>query len=227
LSRTGATIRATLTVLILASVGLTGCGSTTGPSASSSPGVVAPTIVPASAAPSSPASPGGSSGLVGPSGSGESVQVDPSLLSFIPIGGNGLIRTSDPDTAAGIATDPNLRANASALMIAIYMPVPNSASAAPAEDFAVVSVIRLRDPHADDAWFRAWRDSYDGAVCAQAGGVARNSETTIGSHTVFVGSCAGGSFTYHTRVAGGSIVISINSIGPANLGRTVMERLAP
>jgi hypothetical protein len=112
-------------------------------------------------------------------------------------------------------------------MIAIYMPEPSSMSAAPAEDFAVVSVIRLRDPHADDAWFRAWRDSYDAAVCAQAGGVKRNSETAIGTHTVFVGSCAGGSFTYHTRIADGAIVISINSVGPANLGRTVMEGLAP
>jgi hypothetical protein len=219
-----------LFAVVAVGVVVTGCGSTPGPSSSASPRVVAvtasPTIAPDSAGSSSPV-PTGSSGPIGSSGSSESVQVDPGLLSFIPVGGNGLIRTVDPDTAANIATDPSLKANASALMIAIYMPEPSSMSAAPAEDFAVVSVIRLRDPHADDAWFRAWRDSYDAAVCAQAGGVKRNSETAIGTHTVFVGSCAGGSFTYHTRIADGAIVISINSVGPANLGRTVMERLAP
>jgi hypothetical protein len=210
---------------VLATIALDGCGSTTGPGPSTSPSIgaatVSPTVPLASAATSPSTSPGGSPGA------GGSVQVDPGLLSFIPIGGNGLIRTADPDTAATIAADPNLGASASALMIAVYMPAPNSASAAPVEDFAVTSVIRLRDPHADDAWFRAWRDSYDAAVCAQAGGVVRNSETVIGSHTVFVGACAGGSFTDHTRIADGAIVISINSIGPANVGRTVMERLAP
>lgn len=207
---------------VLASIALAGCGPTTVPS--SSPSVVAPTVNPTVALGSAATSP--SASPIGSSASSDPVQVDPSLLSFIPIGGNGLIRTADSDTAATIASDPNLAANASALMIAVYMPAPSSTSAAPAEDFAVTSVIRLRDPHADDAWFRAWRDSYDAAVCAQAGGVARNSETTIGSHTVFVGSCAAGSFTYHTRVADGAIVISINSVGPANVGRTVMERLA-
>lgn len=220
--RTGGTTREILAILVavLASIALAGCGPTTVPS--SSPSVVAPTVNPTVALGSAATSPSASP----ISSSGPFVQVDPALLSFIPIGGNGLIRTADPDTAATIASDANLEANASALMIAVYMPAPSSTSAAPAEDFAVTSVIRLRDPHADDAWFRAWRDSYDAAVCAQAGGVARNSETTIGSHTVFVGSCAAGSFTYHTRVADGAIVISINSVGPANVGRTVMERLA-
>jgi len=229
LRRTGGATRAILVALVLASIAFAGCGSTTVPSStsSSSPRVVAPTVSPTIAVGSPASSPASPIGPIGSSGPGEIVQVDPGLLSFIPTGGNGLVQTPDPDTAASIATDPSLRANASALMIALYMPEPSSTSAAPGEDFAVVSVIRLRDPQADDAWFRAWRDSYDAAVCAQAGGVKRNSETTIGSHTVFVGSCAAGSFTYHTRVAGGAIVISINSVGPANLGRTVMERLAP
>ena len=218
-------------VVVLASVALAGCGSTTGPTASSSPVAPTPSLGPpaASSTAATTSSPGSNASgyAVGSPRPGETVQLDPDLLTFLPTGGNGLIRTADPTTAANIATDPNLRANASALMIAVYTPGAESMSAGPGEDFAVVSVIRLRDPKADELWFRGWRDSYDSAVCAQAGGVARNSETTIGSRTVFVGSCAAGSFTYHTRVADGAIVISINSIGPANLGRIVMERLAP
>ena len=216
-------------LLALGSFTVAACGSNTSPSPrvlpdpTASPSVASPAT--SAATPSaSPSSPAGSAGSPGDS---SAIRVDTSLLSFLPIGGNGLIQTVDPDTTAQIAQDPALRANASALIIATYLPAPTSASAAPAEDVAVVSVIRLRDPNADEAWFRDWRDSYDAAVCANAGGVSRNAQTDIGTHTVFVGSCAGGSFTYHTRLADGAIVISINSIGPANLGRTVMERLAP
>ena len=140
-----------------------------------------------------------------------------------------MIRTPEPDTARDVARDPDLGANASGLMIATYVPVPESGSAGPTDggDIAVVSVVRLRDPSADDAWFRAWRESYDEAACANAGGVARNSQTDIAGRTVFIGGCAGGSFTYHTRVANGAIVVSITSIGPRRVGETVMERLAP
>ena len=153
--------------------------------------------------------------------------VDPSLLSFIPIGGHGLIQTTDPDTTLQVAHDPDLAANASGLMIASYIPDPTKASGAPGDDIAVVSVVRLRDPAADDTWFRAWRASYDAGACANAGGLARTSQIDIGSHTVFIGACSGGSFTYHTRLSNGAIVISINSIGPLRIGETIMERLAP
>ena len=155
------------------------------------------------------------------------VLVDEGLLSFIPSGGQGLVQSVDPVTTAQVAADPSLRANATGLIIAVYTPAPTSSAAAPSDDIAVVSVVRLRDPAFDDAWFRDWRDSYDRSACANAGGVVRHAETQIATHTVFIGSCAGGSFTYHTRVAGGAIVISITSVGPARLGGTIMERLAP
>jgi hypothetical protein len=216
-------------IVVLGSLAVAACGSVTSPSPRVLPDPIASSTAAsprasadtASASASTSRSPGASPG------DGSAVRVDPSLLSFLPIGGNGLIQAVDPDTTAQIAQDPALRASASALIIATYLPAPTSASAPPAEDFAVVSVIRLRDPNADEAWFRDWRDSYDAAVCANAGGVSRNSQTNMGTHTVYVASCAGGSFTYHTRIADGAIVISINSIGPANLGRTVMERLSP
>ncbi len=155
------------------------------------------------------------------------VIVDPALLSYIPISGNGLQRSVDPDSAAQTAANPALRASAAGLIIATYTVAVAQGSSVPTDDIAVVSVVRLRDPSVDDNWFRDWRDSYDTAACEPAGGVSGNSQAEIGTHLVFIGSCSGGAFTYHTRVANGAIVISITSVGPARLGETIMSRVAP
>lgn len=207
--------------MIAASLVVSACGSTTVPSPS-----VAPSLAPGSAAPR-PSPSRAVAATPSPSLAGSDVLVDPGLLSFLPPGGTDMLQTVDPDTTAQVAQDPALRANASAMIIAVYRWNLRTPSPGPADDLAVVSVVRLRDRSKDDAWFRDWRDSYDTAACANAGGVARNSQTDIGTHTVFIGSCAGGSFTYHTRVAGGAIVISITSIGATHLGEIIMERLAP
>ncbi len=217
----------------LASLALAACG--TGPSGPT------PRVLPdISAAPSAsrvvpPTASTGGAGSPAAGGAGSPavsgvVAVDQSLLSYVPIGGNGLVLSIDPDTTAQVAADPALRANANGLIIAIYTiaAIASSApSSEPGGDVAVVSVVRLRDPSFDDAWFRDWRDSYDRSACANAGGVVRNAETDLATHHVFIGSCAGGSFTYHTRVAEGAIVISITAVGPSRLGETIMERLAP
>jgi hypothetical protein len=231
--RPGAVLRSrSLAAIALAivSTAVLACGSS-GPTARVLPDPIAsPSAVAGSgpsastsgapAAAATPASPAAASG-------GTDVLVDPSLLSFIPVTGHGLVQAVDPDTTAQVAQDPDLRANASALIMAIYTAAPASASAAPTDDIAVASVIRLRDPSTGDDWFRAWRDSYDKAACDPAGGVARNSQTDVGTHTVFVAACAGGAFTYHTRLADGAIVISVTSVGSLRLGETIMERLAP
>lgn len=217
---------AALPVALLLGIALAGCGPQPAPAQNRSPSAAPPTA--------SPAGPSGSDGAPGPgesspsaasSGSG-ALAVDPSLLSVLPITGQGLVQAGDPDTALLVARNPELAANATGLMIATYVPDSTMSSGAPGDDLAVVSVVRLRDPSADDTWFRAWRDSYDAAACGNGGGVAHHSQTDIGSHTVFIGACQGGSFTYHARVSNGAIVVSITSIGPLHLGETVMERLA-
>jgi hypothetical protein len=42
---------------------------------------------------------------------------------------------------------------------------------------------------------------------------------------VFITACVNGAFTYHVRVADGVVVLSITSIGPADLGRSIVEKL--
>jgi hypothetical protein len=133
-----------------------------------------------------------------------------------------VVLTYDPETTARVAGDPELAADVSGLAIGLLR---LAGSRPDAPDLAIVNVARLRDPAADDAWFRSWRDSYDEAACAQAGGIARRAETDVDGRAVFVGSCAGGPFTYHVRIGDGRLVLSLTSIGPANLGRRVVEGL--
>ena len=131
--------------------------------------------------------------------------------------------TFDAQTSADVAAEPGLAADVAALAIGLYASA-GAASASP--DLAIVNVVRLRDPGEDDDWFRDWRDSYDKAACASAGGVERRAETALGSRTFFVASCAGGAFTYHVRIGDGGSVISLTSIGPGRLGEELARRIA-
>ena len=210
----------------LALTALVGCGS------SAPPGSTLTAAATSSASDASPFGRPATSITPPPSGSDSEgtptdmagVVADPSLLDVVPRA--GLTLTYDGDSTAEVAADPTLAESVSALAIGLVVPGGVSASAAPGEDIAVVSVIRVRPVGRHEEWFRSYRDSYDEAACANAGGVTRHAQTEIGATTVFVGSCAGGSFTYHGRV-GDDIVLSLTSIGPTHLGRTIMEGLAP
>jgi hypothetical protein len=131
--------------------------------------------------------------------------------------------TFDAPTSADVAAEPGLAEDVEALAIGMYSS-GGAASAGP--DLAIVNVVRLRDPAEDDDWFRDWRDSYDDAACANAGGVERRAETVLGNRTFFVASCGGGAFTYHVRVGDRGSVISLTSIGPGRLGEELARRIA-
>jgi hypothetical protein len=160
------------------------------------------------------ASPGASVSI----GPGASVEADPGLSGVIGgDSGDGLDFRYDPETTATVAADPGLARDADGLAIGLY----TVRGQQPVVDYVVASVVHLRDPAADDEWFRAYRDSYDQAACAQAGGVARHAQTPMNGRTVFIGGCAGGAFTYHVRLEQG-IVVSLTAVGPGRLG----DRLA-
>jgi hypothetical protein len=204
-------VLATAVVIVLATVA--GCGLGPSPSAS-----LAGSTVPSASNVATTASPTASP--LGASGLPDTTQADPSLISAV-LGASqpGLSFQYDAETTANVAGDPGLTKDASSLGIGLY----TVAGQNPVQDYAIVSVLRLRDPGAaDDEWFRAYRDSYDESACAQAGGVARHAQTEIERHTVFIGSCAGGAFTYHLRTKTDDLVVSITGVGPGKLG----ERLA-
>ena len=152
------------------------------------------------------------------------MEAEPGLLAFVPGGGNGLDFTYDAETTATVASDPELARNLVGLAIGLYR-VTGSAPDDP--NFAIVNVAQRRDPSLDAAWFRDWRDTYDAAACAQAGGVAGHAQTEMGAGIVYIGTCAGGALTYHVRLARGAIVVSMTSFGPLRLGEKVMKAIEP
>lgn len=151
-------------------------------------------------------------------GSASLTEADPGLFAIMGGVGSGLAFEYDAATTATVAADPGLSRDAVGLAIGLY----TVAGQQPVTDFAIVSVVHLRDPSVDDEWYRSYRDSYDQSACAQAGGVARHAEAVFGGHPAFITGCQGGALIYHLRVRSGSIVVSITAVGPARLG----DRLA-
>ena len=217
--------RAPAATAIVAVALLAACGPTSPSLTGSAAGLATPgsSSLPAAASAGSPsattASPGASATAI-PSGSTIAV-ADPSLLRVVKADAIGLTLTFDAETTATEVADPSLDRNVGALATGI---VAAGDSTNPT-DLVIVNVIRLRDPSVDAAWFRGWRDSYDEAACARAGGVARHAESTIGGNDVFIGSCTGGAFTYHTRSQDGGLVVSLTSVGPGRLGERLLDHL--
>jgi hypothetical protein len=155
-----------------------------------------------------------------PSGSA-TVGVDGSLLDALPREVGGAVMTEDAETAAGIAADvaddPGLAADLDALAVGLY--------AGPA-DYAVVTVSRLRDGGLfGDDYFRDWRDSFDEAVCSQAGGIDGHAEAEIGGRTAYIGTCAGGVRTYHVRLNDPDRMVSLQALGAARYGEQILAGL--
>ena len=119
--------------------------------------------------------------------------------------------------------DPTLARDAAAIATGLATP---TGQATP-EEFVDRQRRPPPRPGKDEDWFRAWRDSYDAAACAQAGGVTGHAESEIQGRNVFIGTCANGVFTYHTRIGGGGTVLSLTSIGPSRLGEKLLEQIAP
>jgi hypothetical protein len=201
--------------MIGAAVIAIGCGTPASPS----PVATAPSVAPGS--PIETTAP-----TLNPASPGRTVAADPSLLSRLPATVARITLAFDPETTASVAAEPGLGRDLSALAIAIAVaPGSSSASGASSSDLVVASVIRARGDPITEGWYRSWRDSYDEAACASAGGVSGHAQATMHERTVFIGSCAGGALTYHVRLAGEPIVVSATSVGPMRLGEKLMESI--
>lgn len=207
------------TAVLVTAVALAACGTPTPvPTAvlSALPGDrVSPPAVPNDSQPS-PSSPLDAT----PPGSGAAVGVDGSLLDILPATVEGAVMTPDAETAAGIAADvsldPSLAADLDALAVALY---------AGRDDYAVVTITRLRQGLFGEAYFRDWRDSFDEAVCAQSGGVDGHAEASIGGRTTYIGTCAGGVRTYHVRLSGPDRIVSLQALGEGRYGEQILAGL--
>jgi len=191
-------------VLGLLIVMLVGCGRPA-PSAPVPTAAVSP-----SAAVSSPMPP--------TAGAGATV-VDPSLLDQLPATVEEVAMTPDAETAAEIARTIDLEAGVEAIAVAIYPSL---------DDYAVVTVARLRQGVFDEDWFRDWRETFDQGVCQQAGGVdPGHSEIELAGRQVFRSTCVGGVVMHHLWLPEMQSIISIQGAGALDVGRRVLESLEP
>jgi hypothetical protein len=201
-----------LLVACLLAATLTGCVTVNRVPADPTP---TPTATPAPTSTPTPAGPSGS-----PAASGNVVVVDAGLLRHLPASVDGFPLAPDPVTAATVAADPTLAANAEAIAMAIVV-APGGSDG---DDLAVASVVKLR-PGVDNPIFREiFRTAYDHVACEQAGGTVGSEATTIGGRDVLVGTCAGGATTYHVHLADG-LLVSVTSLGSRRLGEQVVADL--
>src|SRR5215210_3845139 len=157
-----------------------------------------PTLSPSSSARSASSPPAPTESVRPGTPSSGDVDVDPSLLSHVPATVGGVEIERDPGTAAQVASDPALAGEVERLAVGLAVG-PGSSGA---EDIAIVNVVKLRDGILGEPFFRGWRDTYDEAACAQAGGVLGHAQAEIGGRTVHIGTCNGGAHTYHVALAG-------------------------
>jgi hypothetical protein len=146
-----------------------------------------------------------------------SVAVDPSLLDVLPEDVEGVAIEPDPVTAESVSRDPELTGKVEAIAIGLAVDAESEGA-----NLAIVNVVRLQPGVFNDAFFRNWRDTYDEAACAQAGGVVGNAEAEIGGRTAYIGSCTGGAHTYHV-VARDRVLVSVTAVGEKRLGERIIE----
>ena len=202
---------ATLALVVL---GTAGCDPQPPPSEAPASGLATPrasAIAPSSAA---------SSPLLSPAPG--TTTVDATLLDLLPAEVAGVELTADEATAVGVVSDPSLGASVEGLAVAAaFGPLPTDTML----DYVVVTLARLRPGVFDDTFFRDWRDTFDEAVCVQAGGVEGHAEAEIAGHKTFIGTCSGGVRTYHVYLADSHVVVSMQGSGEGRYGELVVEGL--
>lgn len=184
----------------------------TAPAPSASPAVASPT----------PSSAGTTSSDAASTQPSAGVAVDPSLLGVLPDAVEGVPLQADETTAAEIAREPSIAPFVSSLALAAAFGPPASGSVG---DYVVVTVARVKPGLFGDLFFRGWRDTFDAAVCEQAGGVQGAAEATIGGRQTFIGTCAAGIHTYHVHLPQQDLIVSMQGGGPKRFGERVVEGL--
>ena len=150
------------------------------------------------------------------------IVVDPPLLDLLPGSIDGVAVTPDLDTAAEIASDPALALFVEGIAVATAFGPPATDDAG---DYVVVTLARLRPGAFDAGFHRGWRDTFDDAVCGQAGGVDGHAEVEIAGHQTFIGTCLGGIRTYHVHLPDRDVLVSMQAVGERRFGEQIVAGL--
>ncbi len=144
------------------------------------------------------------------------------LLAILPATIAGQTVSSEHDAFDASASDADLARDVASGAVGVAIDPAGA-------DYAIGFVYRLKPGVYDDGWARAWRDSFDTAVCAQAGGVTGHASAQIGSHEVDIGSCGGGVTTYHVHLTdpatGDDLIVSVQALGEQRFGEQMVAGL--
>lgn len=184
------------------------------------PSPSAPTGAPSTPVPASAPAPtvSGAPSAIGSSG----VAVDPTLLDVLPDSVAGVTIAPDLETSGEIAAEGSVAPFVSGLALATAFGPPATDAST---DYVVVTVAQLRPGTFSDVFFRGWRDTFDTAVCEQAGGVTGNAETDIAGRHTFIGTCAGGVHTYHVHLPVRDLIVSMQGAGNGGWPERIVEGL--
>jgi hypothetical protein len=146
-------------------------------------------------------------------------EVDPTLLGLLPptVGGVPIVET--PEAEYGSVADPALSRMAARLATAYAVSDAGG-------DWAVVSVVALRPGTFSEVFFRGWRDTYDGGVCEQTGGIGGRAEASIGGRDVHITTC-GALHVYHVHLEARDVLVAVASAGEGRFGEQLMAGLRP
>jgi hypothetical protein len=215
--RSHPTIAAALVALTVI-LSITACGG----SSPSAPAAPTPVVAPPSTSAADPSDAPTPSAPPSPLSSGGIAAVEAGLLDLLPAQVVGVPLTPDPETAAELASDPVVSRPLTSLAVAAaFGPLATEGPG----DYAVVTIVRLRSGTFSESFFRDWRDTFDEAVCAQAGGVTGHAEAEIGGHRTWIGTCAGDVHTYHATLQDGEVIVSLQGAGPGRYGEQVVAGL--
>ena len=146
--------------------------------------------------------------------------MDPGLLEVLPQVVDDVPLVPAPETASEVAADPLLAESALSIAVALAA-APTTTS----DDLAVANVIRLRPDVFDEAFYQEWRDTYNEAACEVADGVESETSTLVGGLPTYIGTCVGGTKTYHTYLEDQGFIVSVTSTGPRDLGQAIIAAI--
>jgi hypothetical protein len=146
------------------------------------------------------------------------VELDPTVLAFLPVAVGDVPVTESADEAAQALSDPSLQRIGTAIDAGVAVDQGSG-------NLVHAWVVRLRSDRFTDAIFQQWRDSYDEGACAEAGGVVGKAEAPIDGRTVYITSCTTSVRTYHVWLQQAGILISASAIGDGKFGELLMDNL--
>lgn len=146
--------------------------------------------------------------------------MDPGLLQVLPASVGGVPVQEFAEAEQQALADPDLGRNVSRLATA-FVGDPNGAN------WAYTAIVDVRLEARSDAFYRDWQQTFDQSACERAGGVTGHTTMEVAGRDVERTACGTGVRTYHLRIEGTGLLISISELGDAKFGEQEITGLRP